>query len=269
MSYEEIYGESDTKHISKKLTDDIKERIKSRLKKLIYPISQIAFGGEDTFEFIVGGNCLNTSQPNDYDLFPCTPTFVLDIKNKEYTPVFNTKNATTYNIDGTLIQFCNYHKTTIKELVESFDFAHIKIGAKIKCRWFNKLLEIIDIDLCISDDWLNAKLTDESYYTGSEYPLSSLIRLNKYYKRGDLKRKGLNTVLILTDIIKRGFANYPDFKDQVEAVDLVYSENGGELFNLYRNFVARGLVAEPNHTSVSMYEDMKSISEEEQNNWLT
>jgi hypothetical protein len=73
-------------------------------------------------------------------------------------------------------------------------------------------------------------------------------------------------VLILTDIIKRGFGHYIDFKDQVEAVDLVYSENGGELFELYKTFVARGLVTEPNYTSVPMYADMKSISEEEGGN---
>ena len=40
-------------------------------------------------------------------------------------------------------------------------------------------------------------------------------------------------VKILIDIIKRGFINYKDFKDQLNAIDLAYVEDNDELMELF------------------------------------
>lgn len=139
--------------------------------------------------------------------------------------------------------FVTIKKNTLAELVESFDFAHIKLGATIKCEFVTRNnLVIKDVELYISEDWVNAQLTGESYYTGSEYPLSSLTRLPKYYKRENFHKKGFNTIKVLTDIIERGFKDYEDFKDQIDSVDVRVAEDSDTVYHLYKVCLDRGLV---------------------------
>lgn len=81
-------------------------------------------------------------------------------------------------------------------------------------------------DIAWYDAWVEYRITRQSTYTGSEYPLSSLIRLNKYVKRDIIKGKSytIEVLKILNDIIKRGYTDYRDFKNQLDAVDLLLLE---------------------------------------------
>ena len=75
---------------------------------------------------------------------------------------------------------------------------------------------------------------------GSQYPLASLIRLNKYVKQGAFGGKAYipSALNILMVVIERGFKSYDDYKDQLDAVDLglverdVAGVNFMRLFNL-------------------------------------
>ena len=87
-----------------------------------------------------------------------------------------------------------------------------------------------------------AMVTEKSYFTSSDYPLSSLIRLQKYVERGKFAGKSWiwDAIKILTAIIRRGFEDYEDFKDQLDAVDLGLlpedfqgADNGGVLADFF------------------------------------
>jgi hypothetical protein len=162
----------------------------------------------------VAGNCLNRSNPNDIDLFPVLAGD-FTIYSSDHV-LSKTPNAITVREDSTIIQLCNYHWNSLKELVDSFDFAHIQIGAKINVK--NCSVE----EIYCSDNWVLAHQVESTWFTGSAFPLSSLIRANKYIQREEFAGKSYIPSIfdMITAIVTRGFENYKDFKDQLDAVDL-------------------------------------------------
>ena len=187
--------------------------------------------------FYVAGNSLNEEAPNDFDIYPVWKNQFDDVRNKigEDNVVCVTRNAVTANIDGRTVQFCNYFKPSLEELLKSFDFAHVQVGAR-----FTKALDgspISKVDF--TPDWLVAKSTGQTFYTHSEYPISSLIRINKYIKRGNYVGKSYirDVVRILTDILNRGIEDYDDFKDQLDAIDLgLFGEDASTVLGLFQAF---------------------------------
>ena len=185
--------------------------------------------------FYVAGNSLNEETPNDFDLYPVFKNQFDDVRSKigEDNVVCVTKNAVTAKIDGRTVQFCNYFKPSLSELLESFDFAHVQVGARFT----------IDVALMakvdFTSDWLVAKSTGQTFYTHSEYPISSLVRINKYIKRGNYIGKSYisDVVRILTDILNRGIEDYADFKDQLDAIDLgLFGEDASTVLGLFHAF---------------------------------
>lgn len=162
----------------------------------------------------------------------------------------NTEQIFNDLVTGTVIQFCKYYKTTLHELVESFDFSHCQVGVEYRTVEENGSFKTPVIQCTDwTDSWVKYRITGRSTYTGSEYPLSSLIRLNKYVKR-DIIIKGksytVEALKILADIISRGYIDYPDFKNQLDAVDLMLlepkeSNAAYELFKVchFKRLVAR------------------------------
>lgn len=192
-----------------KVENIIKSRLEERLKDIDF--SELKPGLTEVY---VAGNSLNKLSPNDFDVFPVSPGDFDNLIFDKAVLLSKTRNATTVKYEDKVIQFCNYHYPSLKKLVDSFDFAHIKIGARVK----NNYVE----ELYMSEDYKIARLTEGSYYTKSEYPTSSLVRLFKYERRGDFSgnRHIIEALKILTDISIRGFKSYDDFKDQLDAVDL-------------------------------------------------
>ena len=187
--------------------------------------------------FYVAGNSLNEEVPNDFDLYPVWKNQFDDVRSKigEDNVVCVTKNAVTAKIDGHTVQFCNYFKDSLDELLESFDFAHVQVGAR-----FTKALDgspISNVDF--TPNWLVAKSTGQTFYTHSEYPISSLIRINKYIKRGNYIGKSYirDVIRILTDILNRGIEDYEDFKDQLDAIDLgLFGDDASTVLGLFHAF---------------------------------
>jgi hypothetical protein len=205
----------------------------------------------DNRPFILAGGSLCGDKVNDFDIYPAAwnEFSTKDIEKKiaenkdeivkKVKLISMTKNAMTLNVDGQTVQFCNYKKDTLKELVDSFDFAHIKVGIR-----FDGCNEPPHADgVYFADDFVLANVEKATYYTGSEYPTSSLIRIFKYAIRGKFeKRNYVRSVLkILSDIVKRGFVDYKDFKDQMDAIDLGLAEYKGA-YELYDEMRRRGLV---------------------------
>lgn len=252
----------------------IKSRLDARLKNLYSAIAiLLSYEHED---YIIAGNSLNAAKPNDFDIYPDDNKFDFKAIKKRVMSfdgtyvVCETKNALTVNLSGTVLQFCNYSKKTIAQLIESFDFAHIQIGALIHICWepgdpedgggyHSSYIQSI----WMTDDYKAAHVIGTTWYTGSDYPLSSLLRCIKYAQRGTYANKfeyKVDVLKILGDIINRGYRDYKDFKDQLTAVDLFLLEEqeGEAAWVLWKICCNRGLVNhfEPNWSRDQYEEDL-------------
>lgn len=228
------------------LREKISAELIKRAKRLDY---------EDVYEildrepFILAGGALCGDPINDFDIYPVHghPFRIrADIPSADgmrdrFVVLSHTKNALTVRLSksGQVVQFCNYMKDSLKDLVESFDYSHIQAGCLFpgNCCWPN-----ID-DVYFTDAFIVASVSRLTEYVGSDYPLSSLIRCAKYLNRGRLTRAGAGRVVIkvLTDILERGFVDYEDFKDQLDAIDLGMADIDGAR-TLYDTVLKVGLM---------------------------
>lgn len=98
-----------------------------------------------------------------------------------------------------------------------------------------------------TDDWIQSHMLETTWYTGSDYPLSSLLRTTKYFQRGCYAKKHeykKDILIILNDIISRGYKDYQDYKDQLAAIDLLLlePEEKKAAWDLFLTCGSRGLV---------------------------
>lgn len=251
----------------------IKERMTERLKTVFSAIAICLSYDYDSY-FVAGNSC-NAAVPHDFDNFDIYPrgtTFDFSgIKSRIESVggyvVTETRNALTVIISGKFIQFCNYSKPDLISLIESFDFAHIQIGVAVEIEWEPgdpedgggyssstiRYVEFTDnwqrtiSHVEFTDNWQRALMLETTWYTGSDYPLSSLLRATKYFQRGayvrkrDYKKDVLN---IMNDIISRGYKDYKDYKDQLAAIDLplLEPEEKEAVWNLWKTCGHHGLV---------------------------
>ena len=208
-------------------TDIIKSAISERLLSRLKHISFNKFMEEmDLTSVYVCGNSCNVAKPNDYDVY-LTPEESKDFLSRDFGKLegdiklsTRTKNSMTFVYLGKhVIQICNYSKPTLQQLIESFDFSYCQVGAKVKVNDEN-WLSIREVAL--TDNYIEYLASGYTEYIGSEYPMSSLIRVVKTNEKGLFNgRSYIRSVLkILTDIMDRGVSDYADFKDQLDAVDL-------------------------------------------------
>ena len=220
--------------VPKSIAAIIQNRMDARLKNLYSTIAILLSYGHTGY--YVAGNSCNADNPHDYDIYPdYGGTFDLDdiasrVEALKGYVACKTRNALTVNMSGKILQFCNYSKRDLTTLLSSFDFAHIQVGIHIEIEW-----EPGDPEdggsyitaVKYTPEWELAHLAQTTWYTGSEYPLSSLLRLSKYLQRGCYATKfeyKKDVLRILNDIISRGYKNYKDYKDQLAAVDLLLLE---------------------------------------------
>ena len=191
--------------------EDAKSIMAARVARKIQPILRVI---PRTFPFYVAGGAL-VRDGTDVDLFAEEPwpRAILDEVEKIGKKVSETRNAESFVVEGTVFQFCNYPHDSLVELLRSFDFAHCQVGAKV-------LNSTVDVDW--SEQYALSRSVGSSWYTGSKYPLSSLTRIAKYHAKGVLSDSAAlrANLEVLLAIIERGFKDYNDFKDQLDAVDL-------------------------------------------------
>lgn len=218
---------------------ELEKRIAQRINGIAFDIALML----DCASYYIAGGACNPGPFNDIDIYPVAQTgfnfeyIIANIKKHscKANVLHQSKNTLTISLkdnntnNDIKLQFCNYYHETLIKLVSSFDFAHCKIGVMIHNESSSSLYGIIG--LCyIHPTWFTALAKQSSFYTLSTwqiiaegtYPLSSLIRLFKYRARGlisssEAKKSILN---ILSAIISRGFYDYEDYKNQLDAIDL-------------------------------------------------
>lgn len=245
--------------MSVEIDSAIRARLDARLKNLYSAIAiLLSYEHED---YIIAGNSLNADKPHDIDIYP-DGNQLFDFKAiskrvKSFDGAYvvcETRNALTINLSGQVLQFCNYSKPSVKDLIESFDFAHIQIGALIHICWNpgdpedgGGYVGSFIQSVWVTDDYKSAHIIGTTWYTGSDYPLSSLIRCIKYAQRNTYANRfeyKADVLKILSDIIDRGYRDYADFKDQLAAVDLLLLEEqeSQAAWKLFTTCCNRGLV---------------------------
>lgn len=207
----------------KSVSLDEKEMLRKRILRRIQPLSQYLYN-VGLRKFFVAGGALNVSAPKDIDIFFKDEKMFPTIPPEDI--VNETRSAITVNQEGCIVQFCRYYEPSLKDLVSSFDFSHIKQGATIVLDQggatfgWSILVEIHEI--FVHPDRYQAGVIGSGFYTGGDYPLSSLFRLFKYWKRDQItdEYRTWSLIQILIRIVDRGFVDYEDFLDQLEAMDL-------------------------------------------------
>ena len=192
---------------------------------------------------LAGGALTKDDNPKDFDIYGVDAPIVIAavayrVLCHESTRgyVSKTQNAITVNIYGQTVQFCSYFKPTPQETVAAFDFAHCMAGAVFGADGL--LQEVVATD----DFWL-AENNNTTWYTGSEYPLSSLMRLMKFHKRGlfDGQTHKSAAVSIVCDIVKRGFKDYNDLLDQCASISESFQDyNSVDIGYLYSLLYKKG-----------------------------
>lgn len=183
-------------------------------------------------DYYAGGGCF-ADVVNDYDIFPVVDGGLI-LKSfhthADFVVLYRSSNATTIKGKDIIIQLCQYYHPSLQHLVDSFDFIHCQIGMHVQDG-------ALKAGYC-SDAYVMYKMTGTSGYTTSAYPLSSLFRCFKYHDRGTLTGRAwrMAVIKILSDIVARGFGSYKDFKDQMDAVDLHYTEDDFDYAELMRLF---------------------------------
>lgn len=238
--------------IMSELTDEVESLATKRI-----PMWDIAFLLLNE-KYMVAGGCFGVDTPNDYDIYPatgqrfdrkCIREQVKSLaKKRDCSVVHESKNAITVKCDGKLLQFCDYVKSSLPSLVTSFDFTHCQVGVLVQTTETNDggfgppYVE----EVFFTPEWVMARVTLKTGFTGSDHPLGSLVRTFKYAKRGLLNASATRGAVleILTAILERGYKDYDDFKDQLEAVDLLSlgKEERNPSWHYWKVCCKRGLV---------------------------
>jgi hypothetical protein len=168
----------------------------------------------EPFRCVVAGGCLNAPNVNDVDLFPVGSS---QIPPPVLKALASSKNAATYAASPWPIQVCSYRHETLEALIESFDFAHVQAGAELILGGDETRV----VSVAFTQAFVESNAARTSWFTGSAYPLSSLIRAGKYYPERMPRAAYIRAVVnALTAVVGRGFKDWEDFKDQIDAVDL-------------------------------------------------
>lgn len=133
----------------------------------------------------------------------------------KFHPIFISPNAITLKGNVQLI-FRFYGEP--EKLVQEFDFEHCT-GYFYRVSWENVVYKN---ELVLNEDMLMSVLTKELKYRHGKYPVSSLLRLQKYIQRGYTIPTG-ELIKLALDISKLDLSDSQVFSDQLSGVDLQLS----------------------------------------------
>ena len=123
----------------------------------------------------------------------------------KYRPICVTEHAVTLaNNVQIVLRFCY----SVEDIINVFDFIHCKNV------WH-------DGSVTFNSDAIESILTRDLVYTGSSYPLASLIRMRKFIKRGWNINAG-QILKIVFDLQKLDLNDYDVLRNQLVGVDTAF-----------------------------------------------
>lgn len=128
-----------------------------------------------------------------------------ELSKNTYAPVFISNNAITLTDK---IQIITKFTGEPQDVVKNFDWAHLRSYYK-----YPKLYLDPEVYRYITEKDL--------VYTGSAYPLSSMMRMQKYTKKG-WKITAMDQLKIALDMAKFDLADLEVLKDQMTGIDPLY-----------------------------------------------
>jgi len=225
------------------LKKEVHRAINRRAYKLDYKTVYSLIGDGP---FILAGGAVCGDKVSDFDLYAVAghefdlDAIELKAEGLDVKTLARTKNALTVELPNRqVVQFCRYRRPSLEELVKSFDFTHIQAGITFPGYGDGPSAG----DAYCTEGFLAAALTGSTKYVASEYPFSSIVRVGKYLARGRLTRVGAAKAVAkaMADFLRRGFKDYADFKDQLDAIDLSL-EDCREASELYAAADSRRLI---------------------------
>ena len=220
-----------------------KKKIKNILNQTVRP--QIKDLGYDPNDFFVCGGCivsmLNDEPVNDFDVYCKKDNINEDMvanlwaNSEDNDVVSNTGNAITLK---SKIQFITKFGGKPREVVENFDFLHTKTFYDFQSDELYLPSEVKEV--------IKRKIL---VYTGSAYPVSSLLRIPKYIKRGWVIG-AVDHMKIVMDTNALDLINDSNvLKDQLMGVDLGdFFNDQGEIDTNLATGLSRFKYVEPNNT---------------------
>lgn len=182
------------------------------LAKNYYAEVKELFTQHEVSDFYLAGGCFKSLQfQKDCDL-----DFFIPVGKKwpSFEGEYRSRNARSILVDGRLVQLCNYSHLNLKALVDSFDFNYCRCGVYMQGGSVK--------EVCFTEDYLFWLLSNKISYHGTAYPVSSLVRLAKIYKKNLLTNREFRDLLltVLYDVAERGFKDHDDLRDQMDSIDL-------------------------------------------------
>lgn len=135
-------------------------------------------------EFVVfGGACLRGA-PADLDLAASAGDHAAFTALATALKSGPDSQFGTLVADGVPVQLCLTERTTIEAFIETFDFAHCKVGVKLA--WDGKVRGWEPKGTYIGHEFAAAMMTQGTFYTGGTWPLRSLARTAKVAEKLEL-----------------------------------------------------------------------------------
>jgi len=150
----------------------------------------------------------------DLDLFTefavTTEALIEHIRASGCTPALVTPAATTFRIDGCLVQCIQKVHGEPHDVLELFDFTIISAAYRPADRAF-----------ILHDDFLRDLAARRLIYIPGDYPISSLWRIKKYLARG-FKIPATELIRLALTIHGIKLETYEDLRAQLEGIDMLF-----------------------------------------------
>jgi hypothetical protein len=171
---------------------------------------------QDEAEVFISGSSL-LPKAGDVDVF-LTPGSTWFISHSSKKRLFETDNAITCRDHGQVIQLCKFAYQDLRAMITAFDFAHCQMGVRAR---ITKIRELEYVDSDWTPEFINARVTGDTWFTSGAMPVSSIVRLLKFHKRGMVSRRSAvdSVIKILAQIADDGFVSREDFEAQVNGIE--------------------------------------------------
>lgn len=127
---------------------------------------------------------------------------------------FETDAALSYNIDGNRVQLIKKFRGTPEEIISNFDYS------VVQCAFLPHIEEFVMSSNFLYDN-ASRTLRYNTDIEGVSYPIASLMRAEKYIKRG-YKFTGVEALKLGLTINNLKINTYKDLKEQIEGIDTYY-----------------------------------------------